>query len=90
MLSLTTPYDVQLAFKDFVRASRKNQKMTVATLAQLSGVPNSTIRKFESSGHISLRQFLMIYDAIAKLDDLHQLTKVTAIPNTIQEVLDNA
>lgn len=62
----------------------------MATLAQLSGVPNSTIRKFESSGYISLRQFLMIYDAVAKLDDLHQLTQVTAAPKTIQEVLDNA
>lgn len=90
MLSLTTPYDVQLALKDFVRTSRKNQKMTVATLAQLSGVPNSTIRKFESSGYISLRQFLMIYDVIAKLDDLHQLTQVATAPKTIQEVLDNA
>jgi transcriptional regulator with XRE-family HTH domain len=90
MLSLTTPYDVQIALKEFIKTSRKNQQLTIAVLAQTSGVPNSTIRKFEATGNISLRQFLMLYDAIGKLDDLHRLTKITPAPKSIREVLGHA
>jgi transcriptional regulator with XRE-family HTH domain len=90
MLSLTTPYDVQLDLKEFIKTSRKNQKLTVEALAIKSGVPNSTIRKFESTGNISLRQFLMIYDAVCQLDDLQKLTRVVSTPKSIQEVLNNA
>jgi transcriptional regulator with XRE-family HTH domain len=90
MFSLTTPFDVQVELKAFIKASRQNLKWSVAALAQKSGVPNATIRKFESTGNISLRQFLMLYDAVGQLDDLHKLTKVTSAPKSISEVLSNA
>ena len=61
MLSLHTAFDVQLELKDFIKQRRKQQKLSVEALAQCSGVPYSTIRKFENTGNISLRQFLMFF-----------------------------
>ncbi|MFN1142661.1 helix-turn-helix domain-containing protein [Serratia quinivorans] len=90
MISLHTPYDTQLALQDYLRQLRKRRKLSVAALAKISGVPNSTIRKFEADGNISLRQFLMLYDALGNLNELHQLTKTHHRPQTIEEVLKNA
>ena len=90
MLSLTTPYDIQIELKDFVRDLRKSQKLSIDALEKKSGVPNSTIRKFESTGNISLRQFLMIYSVVGKLSDIQQLTQTAAVPNSIAGVLRNA
>ncbi|MBB1581538.1 helix-turn-helix domain-containing protein [Serratia sp. OS31] len=90
MISLHTPYDTQLALQGFLKQLRKNRKLSVTALAKASGVPNSTIRKFEASGNISLRQFLMLYDALGNLNELHQLTKSQNRPQTIEEVLKNA
>lgn len=90
MLSLTTPYDMQLELKSFIKQARKQQKMSVEALAQRSGVPNSTIRKFESTGNISLRQFLMLYAAVAKIEDVRSLTLKQSEYQSIDEVLRDA
>lgn len=90
MISLHTPFDTQLALQDYLKQLRKRRKLSVTALAKVSGVPNSTIRKFEASGNISLRQFLMLYDALGNLNELHQLTKSQNKPQTIEEVLKNA
>lgn len=90
MLSLNTPYDIQLAFKHHLKEVRKCQKLSVDSLAKTSGVPNSTIRKFESTGNISFRQFLMLYGALSNLSDFDRLTKVENIPRSIEEVLKNS
>ncbi|MBC8952335.1 helix-turn-helix transcriptional regulator [Xenorhabdus sp. PB62.4] len=91
MFSLYTAYDVQHELKDFIKRQRKQQKMSVEDLAERSGVPYSTIRKFERTGNISLRQFLMLLEAIGELQPLHELTKERKRePTTIAEVLKNA
>ena len=43
------------------------------TLAQRSGVPSSTIKRFESTGEISLRQFLMLVQALGMLSRFDHL-----------------
>lgn len=91
MFSLYTSHDVQLELKNFIKRQRKQQKMTVEILSSRSGVPYSTIRKFERTGNISLRQFLMLMEAIGELSSLHELTKERQRePTTIAEVLKNA
>ncbi|AYC21088.1 hypothetical protein DZA65_04256 [Dickeya dianthicola] len=69
---------------------RKHRKLSVDTLARQSGVPNSTIRKFEAMGNISLRQFLMLYEVLGNLNDLNTLTHQAYTPTSIEEVLKNA
>ncbi|PHM65570.1 transcriptional regulator [Xenorhabdus stockiae] len=91
MFSLYTAYDVQHELKDFIKRQRKQQKSSVEELANRSGVPYSTIRKFERTGNISLRQFLMLLEAVDGLHPLHELTKEhPREPTTIAEVLKNA
>lgn len=90
MLPFNTYYDTQLALKTFLKNRRKARKLSVEALAALSGVPNSTLRKFEATGNISLRQFLLLYSVLADINDIHELTKAGYPPQTLEEVLSNA
>ena len=87
MLSLYTPYDLQIELSQFVRRVRKNKKISVKTLSQTSGVPDSTIRKFESTGEVSLRQFLMLYAELGDLSKMKKLTQKEDVLKSIDEVL---
>lgn len=75
MLTLYTSYDLQMELKAFVKSAREKDKLSVKKLAELSGVPYATIRKFESTGNISLRQFLQIVEVVGDLQKLKDLTK---------------
>lgn len=91
MLSLHTAFDVQVELKESIKRARKHQKLSVEALAKQSGVPYSTIRKFESTGNISLRQFLMLVEVVGDLKQLRALTQPQASePASIDEVLKNA
>ena len=91
VLSLHTAFDVQLELKNFIKQRRKQQKLSVEALAECSGVPYSTIRKFENTGNISLRQFLMLLESVGSLNDINNLTKQSnQEPTSIDEVLKHA
>ncbi|WP_064792327.1 hypothetical protein [Shewanella woodyi] len=91
MLNLYTAFDVQMELRDFISQSRKLNKLSVEELSSRSGVPYGTIRKFETTGNISLRQFLMLYEAIGNLSKVRTLTKTdNEQPTSIEEVLKNA
>lgn len=91
MLSLYTAHDLQIELKEFIKSSRKKDKLSVQKLADLSGVPYATIRKFESSGNISLRQFLMLYETVGDLNKVKELTKSPEPKfKSVDDVLKNA
>ncbi len=88
MLSLNTAYDAQIELRDHLRNLRKSQKLSVDRLTEKSGVPNATIRKFESTGNISLRQSLMLFEALRNIDDIVKLCEEPkSEPSSIDEVL---
>ena len=87
MLELYTPYDLQLELSQFIRKMRKQKKLSVKALVDKSGVPDSTIRKFEATGEISLRQFLMLYAAVEQLKKIKILMESEEAPKSIDEVL---
>ncbi len=87
MLELYTPYDLQLELSQFIRKMRKQKKLSVKALVDKSGVPDSTIRKFEATGEISLRQFLMLYAAVEQLKKIKMLMESEEAPKSIDEVL---
>ncbi|PHM28086.1 helix-turn-helix domain-containing protein [Xenorhabdus budapestensis] len=90
LLSFYTAFYGQYELKDFIKQQRKQQKITVEMLSKRSGVPYSTIRKFERTGNISLQQFLMLMEVIGELSSLHELTKERVQElMTIAEVLKN-
>jgi ribosome-binding protein aMBF1 (putative translation factor) len=90
-LSLLSGIDIQEALKDYLVSKRKAQKLSRKQLAQNSTVPASTIKKFETTGQISLRQFLLVWQSLDDLARIKELTKEISKdayePRTIQEVL---
>ena len=89
-LNLNTAYDTQLDLKEHIKQLRKAQKLSVEALSAKSGVPYGTIRKFERTGNISLRQFLMLVEALGELNQLREFLEQEKVPKTIDEVLKNA
>lgn len=93
MLSLLSVTDVQLALREHIKQQRKNSKLSREALAERSTVPASTIKKFETTGQISLRQFLLLWQSVDELSSLHQLTQIerksqAKMPTSIDEVLN--
>ena len=83
--------DVQSALAAYLRRLRRQKKWSRQALAERSTVPAATIKKFELTGQISLRQFLLLWQC---LDDLRRLFALTEkpqnpLPVTIAEVLDD-
>ena len=87
--------DVQQAFAAHLRRLREQAKLSRAALAQRSNVPAPTIKKFELTGQISLRQLLLLWQSLDDLARLYALTQPDAlaakqpssIASSIEEVL---
>ncbi len=91
MLSLLSPSDVQIALRDHLKSQRKQLKLSRDQLAERSTVPAPTIKKFETTGQISLRQFVLLWQSVDDLGRLQQFVQPssrTKIPTTIEEVLN--
>lgn len=90
-LSLYVPSDAQDYFARYLQTKRKEKKLSRRALAQMSGVPESTIKYFEYTGKISLNQFLELWFCLDDIERLINLTQRTSQPNpqprTIEEVL---
>jgi len=56
----STPGEIQTSLANQFKNARLERKHSRAKAAKLSGVPESTLRAFESKEQISLRQFLML------------------------------
>lgn len=90
-LSLLSSTDVQTSMKEWLLEQRKSQKFSRNELAEISTVPASTIKKFESTGQISFRQFLLLWQSLDSLERLNKLTDTSHNtnyhPTSIKEVL---
>lgn len=90
MLSIYSPFEVQKKLADAVRAKRKKMKLSRRALAERSTVPAPTIKRFETTGEISLRQFVMLWQCVDRLDALAALANPPKpVPRTITEVLSS-
>ncbi len=87
-LSFLTAADLQQQLADAIRLRRKGHKWSRQQLAERSTVSASTIKKFETTGQISLRQFILLWQCVDNLDGLAQLTAEQPVePGSISEVL---
>jgi len=93
MVALLDDADVQQAFATHLRRLRKQAKLSRDALAARSGVPASTIKKFELTGQISFRQLLMLWQSLDDLRRLYALTRrspeQSEMPSSIAEVLSD-
>jgi transcriptional regulator with XRE-family HTH domain len=90
-LLLLDDTDVQQAFAGHLRRLREQANLSRAALAERSSVPAPTIKKFELSGQISLRQLLLLWQCLDDLKRLYDLTQEppsdSRMPTSIEEVL---
>ena len=87
-LSLLSAADVQQQLADTVRRKRKALKLSRDALAEKSTVPAPTLKKFETTGQISLRQFILLWQCVDELERLAALCKPQPIqPRSIDDVL---
>ncbi|MBI9113377.1 helix-turn-helix domain-containing protein [Maridesulfovibrio ferrireducens] len=64
------PSEALVALARNIRELRLNRQWTQDTLSERSGVPLSTLRKFERTGKISLESFLKVAFSLDVLDEL--------------------
>lgn len=83
---LQTPQEMAQAAAKRFRELRLAKKVTIKRLSEDSGVPYSTIRRFESSGEIAfvaLVKLASVLNEDAQIDELFS----QKIPQSIEEVL---
>lgn len=73
LLSLDSPKDKQKQVAARLRARRLTLNMRQCTLSEQSGVPLSTVRRFERTGEISFVSLAKIALVLGLLDDFDKL-----------------
>lgn len=68
-----TPRELMYIFGERIKHLRKEQKISRRHMADISGVPAPTLRKFEKTGIISLESFLMLVKTLRRLEEFEQL-----------------
>lgn len=82
-----TAEELDKKLADRVRMIRKRRSISQQSLAQMSGVSYGSIKRFESSGQISLISLTKIAMALGIADELRML--FTQVPyRDIQEVIN--
>jgi transcriptional regulator with XRE-family HTH domain len=69
-LSLKTWRDAQQSLTQRTKSLRLFNKLKQSTLADMSGVSEASIKRFERTGEISLKSFLKIMQALGTLDQI--------------------
>ena len=83
---LKTPYELVLDAAARFRRIRKAKNITLKALSEKSGVPYSTVRRFESSGEISFVSLVKLASAIGEDGQITALF-AESIPASIEEVI---
>jgi len=86
MIVLKTPQEMAVDAAKRFKEMRKAKKITIKELSRNSGVPYSTIRRFESSGEIS---FLSLVKIVSTVGEDEEITNLFArrIPASIEEII---
>ncbi len=88
MLSLISASKAQLKIAENIRARRLSMELTQEGLAERSGVPLPTLRKFEQKGTISLESFLKLLMVVGEVEELLNILKPSKPTfNSIDDVL---
>ena len=86
MFLLQTPYEMAVDAAKRFRAVRKAKKITIKELSVNSGVPYSTIRRFESTGEISFVGLVKLASTIGEDDQILRLF-ADRTPSSIEEII---
>ena len=84
------PYPLSVAMQrlaENLRARRLEKKLSTKSLAELSGVPASTIQRFELKHAISLESYVRIAKALGYSEEIMQLLAEPKY-DTMEELLE--
>ena len=70
-----------------MRACRKARKLSLKRLSEISGVSYGSLKRFETSGEISLKSLIKIAIVLDCTDAFWELF-ASATPQSIQEIID--
>jgi len=79
-----SPKEIMLLLSKNIIALRKQEKMSQRELSERSGVAYASIRKFESTGIISLESLLKICESLKRLTDFESIL----LPSDMQRKKD--
>lgn len=85
-MRLETPYEMAAGVAERFRRNRKAKKITIREVSERSGVPYSTVRRFERTGEISFVSFVKLVSAIGEDREILELLSET-VPASIEEVI---
>jgi transcriptional regulator with XRE-family HTH domain len=68
-----TPKEVMILLSKNIVALRKQKKMSQKELSERSGVAYASVRKFETTGIISLESLLKICEALSRLEEFESI-----------------
>jgi transcriptional regulator with XRE-family HTH domain len=72
-LNLHTPYEIQQILSKRVKRLRLLNEWTQAELAERAGISLASLKRFESTGQISLSRLLSITMALGRLNEWNSL-----------------
>jgi transcriptional regulator with XRE-family HTH domain len=84
-LNIYLPSEVKVKIAEGAKQLRLQKGLKRTTLTERSGVPTPTIKRFETTGDISLSSLLKIANALGSLDDFLKLFPRIE-PMTLKEV----
>ena len=86
MIVLKTPQEMAVDAATRFKEMRKAKKITIKDLSKNSGVPYSTIRRFESSGEISFLSLVKIVSTVGEDEEITNLF-TRRVPTSIEEII---
>ena len=86
-INTKTPNQIATTIARNLRELRKKDKLSMKALAELSGVSYGSLKRFESTGQISLNSLLKLAIVLDCADDFEYLFKKTEILS-IQEIIN--
>ncbi len=83
-----TPKNVAKELASKFKGLRNKAKLSRRELAERSGVPESSIKRFETTGNVSLLSLLKISQTLKRMDDFNQLFNIDDIKD-IEKLFSN-
>ena len=83
------PLDVQLELAAKLRVLRKRANMSQAELAHRSGVSLGSLKRFESTGRISLEALLQLVEILDRLSEFESLLLPKKDLSQIEKLFSN-
>ncbi len=87
-ININTPYSIMEKLKIKLKHRRLFLNLTQEGLSKRSGVTLGSLKRFESSGHISLEPLLKLAVVLECLDDFKNIANPIKTINSIDEIID--